>query len=390
MTTPRCALCDAEITDANDSQEHIIPNAIGGTRTVRGIYCVRCNSDSGSKWDSEACRQLEFLASHLGIIRERGTGRAVELVTLSGKPVRKHADGRLSFPRSKPNITPKGDGVEIRIQATTRAEAEKTLRGLKRKYPKLDIEAALASIDNKESYLAEPIKAELTFGGGLSGRSAVKSALTLAISQGISPQLCNLALNYLRNEASDCPFGYYGKRDLVTNRPRGRVFHCVAVAGDPRAKRLTGYVELFNIYRMVIALSDRYTGPAINVSYAVDPIVGEELDLQVDLAFSSEELRFAVGKEDDPTAQMLDAADMVARIARDLSFKREFERVSKKVYREAVAALNLNIVPGQHPSPEDAFALAQEITKRMAPFLAHHADNLRRGKPQPYPPSTTD
>jgi hypothetical protein len=355
---------------------------------VRGVYCVRCNSDSGSRWDSDAVRQLEFLASHLGIVRERGNGRAVDLVTLSGRAVRKHPNGRLSFPRSKPSITPKGEGVEIRIQATTRAEAEKTLRRLKRKYPKLDVEAALASIDDRETYLAEPVKAELTFRGSLSGRSAVKSALTLAVSEGVDPGLCNLALDYLRNETGNPPFGHYGKRDLVTNRPQGRVFHCVAIAGDPLTKRLTGYMELFTIFRLVIALSDRYTGPAINASYAVDPIVGEELDLQVNLAFSAEELRFAVANEDDPTVQRLEAADMVARIARDLSFERQLERISKKVYGEAVAALNLDIAPGQQLSPETAFALGQEITRRMAPFLAHHADNLRRGKPQPYPPRT--
>ena len=75
MAIRRCVLCNIEITKANDSQEHIILNAIGGTRKVRGVYCVRCNSDSGSKWDPEAIRQLEFLASRLGIVRERGNGR---------------------------------------------------------------------------------------------------------------------------------------------------------------------------------------------------------------------------------------------------------------------------------------------------------------------------
>jgi hypothetical protein len=300
--------------------------------------------------------------------------------------VRKRPDGRLSFPRSKPTITPKGDGVEIQIQATTRAEAEKTLRGLKRKYPSLDVEAAMATIDDRETYLAEPVKTELKFGGCLSGRSVVKSALTLAVSEGIDPRLCNLALDYLRNETDGPPFGYYGKRDLVMNRPLGRIFHCVAIVADPVAERLTGYIEFFTIYRIVIALSDRYTGPAISASYAIDPIVGEELDLQVDLALSEDELRFAVANEDNPTAQMLEAADMVARVARDLSFEREFERVSKKVYGESVAALNLEIAPGQELSPENTFALAKEIARRMSPFLAHHSDNLKRGKPRPYPP----
>jgi hypothetical protein len=46
------------------------------------------------------------------------------------------------------------------------------------------------------------------------------------------------------------------------------------IAGDPVAKRLMGYLELFIIFRLVIALSDRYTGPTISASYAVDPIVG--------------------------------------------------------------------------------------------------------------------
>ena len=67
MATPRCALCDAEITNANDSQEHIILNAIGGTRKVRGVYCVRCNSDSGSKWDSKHFVSLSSLHHTLAL-----------------------------------------------------------------------------------------------------------------------------------------------------------------------------------------------------------------------------------------------------------------------------------------------------------------------------------
>jgi hypothetical protein len=59
--------------------------------------------------------------------------------------------------------------------------SKKTLKGLKRKYPKLDVAAALASIDDSETYLSEPIAGQLNFGGELSGRSVVKSATTLAV-----------------------------------------------------------------------------------------------------------------------------------------------------------------------------------------------------------------
>jgi hypothetical protein len=126
MPDPRCAFCDVEITPASDSREHIIQNAIGGARKVRGVFCKACNNTTGVKWDTEAARQFQFLTLHLGVVRDRGHGRAGEFVTLSGRTVRKHQDGHLSFPASKPSITPKGEGVQIRLQAR---------RGLKRRRP---------------------------------------------------------------------------------------------------------------------------------------------------------------------------------------------------------------------------------------------------------------
>ena len=378
MSNPRCALCNVEITGENDSQEHIILNAIGGIRKVPQVFCVSCNSGAGAKWDAEAARQLQFLSVHLGVVRDRGIGRAVEVVTASGRRARKQPDGRLSFPRSKPSITPKGEGVEIRIQATTRAEAEKTLRGLKRKYPKLDVEAALAGVDENDAYLSEPVKAEFNFGGTLSGRSVVKSALTLAVSEGIDARICDLALRYLQNENGDPPFGYYYRRDLVTNRPQDRIFHCVAIKGDPVTRKLNGYVELFSIYRMVIGLSDRYAGPAIAASYSIDPTVGDVLNLNVDLTFTDDELRSALANEEDYSPRLHEACDTVMGIAQHLSFERELQRASARAYKGAIATLGLT--PGQEMTTEIAQALSREITKRMVPFLHHHIAPQRQRK----------
>ncbi len=220
---------------------------------------------------------------------------------MSGRTIRKHQDGHLSFPASRPSITPKGEGVQIRLQATTRAEAAKTLNGLKRTYPKLNVDAALASIDETDTYLSEPVMSECSFGGELSGRSVFKTALTLAVSVGVEAKICNLALTYLRDDDGNPAFGYYYKRELVTNRPSDRVFHCVVIKGDPCNQEINRLRwSLFSVYRMVIGLSDRYTGSGISASYAIDPTVGEELNLTVDLTFTDEELRFALANEDEP------------------------------------------------------------------------------------------
>jgi len=46
---------------------------------------------------------------------------------------------------------------------------------------------------------------------------------------------CDLAVDYLCDEAAEPAFGYYYERDLVDGRPAGVPIHCVAVTGDPQA-----------------------------------------------------------------------------------------------------------------------------------------------------------
>ncbi len=376
MKDRKCALCGVELTPENDSGEHLIPNSIGGRRKVFGAFCIPCNSTTGSLWDAEVARQLQFLSLKLGVLRDRGTVRSGEFATASGAPVRVHADGSLSFPPTKPLVTEEGKGVKIQIRARTRVEAKKTLRGLKRRYPKLDVGAAMQTIVEESTYWPEPVVASCTFGGPQAGRSAVKSALTLAVSVGVDAQVCNLALAYLQNASAEPCFGFYHRRDLVTNRPRGRVFHCVAVEGDPATGKLIGYVELYCIYRMMIGLSGQYTGPSVKAVHAVDPTNGEELQLDVDLAFEDDELRFALANEDDASPGQLKACDEVMAIAQRLSFEREQARVVRKAYQTTLSKLGL--MPGQDMTPEIALAMSKEITQQMMPFLQHRILTQRR------------
>jgi hypothetical protein len=47
-----CALCETAITAENDSDEHLIPNALGGRRKVSGFLYRDCNSRTGEAWDA--------------------------------------------------------------------------------------------------------------------------------------------------------------------------------------------------------------------------------------------------------------------------------------------------------------------------------------------------
>jgi HNH endonuclease len=369
MANPLCFLCDVEITRENDSREHIIQSAIGGRRRIPGISCSHCNSLAGKKWDATAADQLKFLALHLAIRRDRGETRPGDYTTLSGQPVRLYPDGHLTFQRSAPDVTNRGSSVEIRARVTTRQEAQKLLQGFKRHYPKLDVEEALQGMVEEQNYLPESVGAVCNFGGPQSGRSVVKSAFALAVASGVVPQTCSQARAYLKSENGEPCFGHYYERDHVTNRPIDRVFHCVAIKGDPTSGRLFGYVELFSTYRMIVGLSDQYCGAPLFSYYAIDPTSSEELKLDFDLSLVDDELRAAISNQHDHTSGLVKAFQSALAIAQSRSFAREQRRAAEAAWTGAIAKLGLS--QGQEVTPDIAIALSHEIVLRMQPFLDH-------------------
>ncbi len=369
MTRQFCALCDLDIKRENDSREHIIPNSIGGRKRVRGFLCTLCNRTAGGKWDAAVADQLNFLALHFTGRRHRGEVRPGDYRTLSGMRVRLHPDGHLTFPPSAPNVTNRGSHVEIRARATTREQVRAQLQGLKRRYPKLDIEEAMLSVVEQQDYLPEMVGTVCNFGGPESGRSVVKTAFALAVASGVVAQTCNQARSYLKLEGGEPCFGYYYERDFVKKRPADRVFHCVAVKGDPQAGRLFGYVELFSAYRMLVGLADQYRGEPLFNSYTIDPCNGEELNLEFDLSLTDDELLRGISNEYEYSAGMMAAFQSVAAIAQARSFAREQRRVTNAAWAGALSKLGL--FPGQRMTPEIAMALAREIVSRMQPFLSH-------------------
>lgn len=389
MTISNCSYCGVEITPELQSREHIIQNAIGGRKEVPNVFCRPCNSTFGDRWDSEAAEQLHFLSLKLQVVRDDGEVPARYYQTISGRRARLHLDGHMTFPPQKPEITEMDGKVHIQITAPDTREAKKALKGQKRHYPKVDLEAGEKAMVYQETYLEEPINVTFELAGDGPYRSVVKSALTLAVSAGIRGQECEHALQYLRPNGEYC-FGSYYRRDLIVNRPADGVFHCVAVKGDPNTRKIIGYVELFSIYRFVICLSENYIGPLVEDSYSIDPTTGKTIDLNFNLDFSEEEFRLAVDDRDETVvAGRFAAAHRVMALIQQLTFEREQQRVAGKVYKETLETLKLE--PGQEMTPEIAMAMSKEMTAKMLPFLKHRLSAQLGGKvfiapPKGFPP----
>ena len=179
----------------------------------------------------------------------------------------------------------------IRATAPNLQELKRNVDGLIRKYPQLKGVDLLQHALLKREYLADPIAIELKFGGLEVGRSVVKSCAALAYDAGVRLADLECAREYLTGREDPC-FGYYNEEDVVLNRPPKTFFHCVYVRGDGGTRKVYGYVEYFGYQRMVVLLSDSYSGKAFAECYAIDPVAAKEMALDVQLPnFSEKEIQ---------------------------------------------------------------------------------------------------
>lgn len=358
---PSCAICRTDITAENDSFEHLIPQSIGGRKKIPGFLCRDCNARAGQGWDAELARQLNPMSLLLNIRRERGDVPAQTIATVSGDRYRLQSDGGLALP--KPDFEKMADpkGVKISITARSMEEATQMVAGVKRKYPHIDVEAIMRDVVSKKSYLNDLLKIELNFGGTVSGRSIVKSAFALAVAEGVSIDVCDLATGYLRDTAANARWDYFYQTDLITDRPAGVPLHCVAVRGC--AGKLVGYVEYYGHRRMWVPLSDRYTGSNVDAHYAIDPVSGFELRLTIKpipLTMVEEPVKAQWAGTKQALEAIMGPAMAAAR-------ERELERVVGVAWEKA----RQSILASEALTEKQQWERAREIVECLLPFIQH-------------------
>lgn len=371
MSSSECALCNVIITSANDTREHIIPNAIGGRKKVKGFICKACNNSTGNSWESELAKQLNPLSLFFGIKRERGSAPSQVFETTAGDKLNLNADGSMSYEKFIYTETPFKDnrGVQINIRARTMKEAKTLLNRAKENYPDVDINKISSDLKFESSYSPDMLKFDMSFGGHDAGRSIVKSALALASSSGIPSKLCTEAISYLKNEASEACFGYFYEFDLIKNRPKGIPIHCVSIKGCKNTEQVIAYVEYFGIQRVVLCLSKSYKGKDVTNTYAINPMTGEELELAVELNLTNNEIREAYEYKKIPTGSVEKACEKVIPTGMVASYDKEKNRVVNKAIQKAFE--NCGAKEGEKLTQEHMEKVKNRVLEELMPFILH-------------------
>ena len=365
-SNPRCcALCASLISDENDSREHILPNAIGGRRRLSGFICRHCNSASGQVWDSALCKQLAPLSTMLNIRRQRGKNRPAVVETLSGQELELLSNGSLNLRR--PDLVRKAEGgsTSVEVRARSMEEANSIAEGIKARYPGAEIQRPAT---RSTKYVEEPVGFLLQFGGEHAGRSIVKSCLALAYEAGLSIDDCEHAKEYLLSDGEPC-FGYYNDADLVLNRPDAAFLHCVFVCGDPTSGQVLGYVEYFGHRRLVLCLSSSFSGTAFSRCYAVDPVSGRELTVQIELPFGPEDVKSIYACEKFDSEKL---AEAIGRLVEDYQQRARtamLERATASAVEFALA--NCGAEDGEVLTEAHFVVISRLVAERLGPVLAY-------------------
>ena len=363
-----CGLCGTALTRDNSSREHVIPNAIGGRRRVSNFLCVACNSTTGAEWDDELARQLRPLCTMLNVKRARGRNRRFVVETVSDRRLTLNPDGSMDIAEALFEAQDLAGKTAVKIHARTMRELKGMLSGLKKKHPQIDVDELMKQAEPVQEYSGEPYAISLSIGGVVAGRSIVKSCMAMVYDAGLTTDQCEEAKHYLLNGGKPC-FGFYTKRDLVRNRPEKTFFHCVHVRGDPEKRQILAYVEYFGCLRFVAWLSRNYGGCAFSHCYAVDPVAGKELHLDIVLDINPADL-----------AEIDDAGKLdYGAVARELGVlvgawkKMDVDRARSHAIDDAIAfaCAECGIREGDILSDEQAAQFARVVAGRITPYLMH-------------------
>lgn len=363
-----CVSCDRSIDDAVDSSEHILLQALGGRKQVRGFICRSCNSRTGQDWDAELVKQLEHVSVMHGVDRQRsGDLPAVRVKKLNGEELLLHADGLMAPASPSYHVTDEEQGKRVSIVARSKEEAHRMVAGIARKHATVDASAVLATATMTTRPNEDVLQFKINIGGPKAGRSVVKTALAMAHAIGIRHQECSSILPYLRGDDVDPPYGLFCERDLVTGRASEHLIHCVVVTGNPRRRRLLAYVEYFGIARYVILLSDSYTGKPLREIYAIDPGSGEELQIDVDLDLSDEELKRAI----TGNGYTVDSYRQAVELAIPIFLQRSEQRARLNMISAAFqhAAETLGIKDGDVLDEGRVHDLSLLIARELVPYV---------------------
>jgi hypothetical protein len=264
----KCIFCDGEIP-ANNPDEHIILNAIGGRLKTNTLVCGKCNSRLNDEIDNVLADQLNPITNLLNVKRERGgspapvLGQSQTMGTIKMMP-----GGKPEMLKPEVEILRTETEEKRTIKARSGKELRKHLQSIAKDGHKIDVEDEIKKAKHESVHPGE-VSINGNFGGAEAFRSVCKTALLSYLQNGGDPQYVKDAIDFVNGKNQEDRVGLY-QSDTNTVAGTSGVTHSVSVRGDSSQKRLYSYVEYYGAYGFAVSLNDNYQGPNFESTYCFD------------------------------------------------------------------------------------------------------------------------
>lgn len=278
--TAICYLCGEALTTGNRSQEHLLPNSIGGRLKSDQLLCKTCNETTGQLYDPTFARFANMLASKYNISRERGTVQnEIGIEKETGHQLVIKPGYGIDY--LHPVITKVSEHERI-ITASSVKRHQQAMDQLKKEagHEGREIDFTPTRIDRTPRQVNFIVNFAVNQDAVL--RSVCKTLCSFYYREtndraGIEP-----LIDFLTNEI-DNTFAWFCDLNLIHTQHPGHPYHLVIIKGDKKKKALYGYFEIFGEKGFISLMNGRYTGDDLLISYTYDVI--HHLEVQADYTF---------------------------------------------------------------------------------------------------------
>jgi hypothetical protein len=270
----KCTFCPNPI---DDSDEHIIPNALNGRLHSKRIICSSCNKLFGENLEPAITNLFKPIIHILDLKNARALqatdseGNKYILKNLKTKPVKPF----INFKR-------KGDEIHFSISGEKKQIEDYLLKRSARSKTKIDdSQLTLKDFKMEENSMNIP---ELTIAFNFKINKRVKLelykiALEFFALNNLDLNLINPLLKKMRNLDENLnEILFCNLTGEIRTVDLKEVSHLIVLKHHKESKKIICYIELFNILCAVIPLVNNYEGEGFSYSYFQDAITGERLD----------------------------------------------------------------------------------------------------------------
>lgn len=371
-----CYVCGQTIDQANQTEEHLFINAIGGHITSKDLICKKCNRDFGEDIDTALANQFNKIATLLNIKRDRGTPqpfKAFDTENNTGYIIK--PDGKILL--QKPDI--KQNGNHYTIKVNDEKQAHQVVHGFKRKYPELDENKILQDCHTKKEYIDNLLAIDFTLGGDETFRSLCKAAINFYLYQGGNREnICHL-IPYIKGEMKthDIVFPFYLNKPPIPTKDE-EILHSIVIQGNPVEKLLFAYIELFDFYKVIVILNDNYEDKSIEYNYFFDILSRKKVSCECKFRIKRSDIQSTL-KRAKPYEEMCKQLRHYLGAVVEKALKKQTKEHIGTLLNIAIDNFRNKTEGKKITESEMRDILINETMKQLTPWILHNFVETERG-----------